>query len=225
MRDVSASVEGSAGGSGTMATDFVGSSGSRITRTRSSASGGSPGTEATMTTSSTGGAKTAWRPRATPVPTAPSADSLRQRSKPPVSSCSSTPASVGASSIGRHRRHPIPRLTSSQGWLCDTARGDASAGPTRSTARGSEPRARTSTAPHPQIAPSGHRGSGRHAQAAVSRHAAIAGQMPNAHWVPALADIGAERIRLSRYVTSRPQQILLAPSDTIAELAGVASEA
>ncbi len=48
----------SAGVSGMMATDFVGSSGSRITRTRWSASGGSPGTAAMMTTSSTGAAKT-----------------------------------------------------------------------------------------------------------------------------------------------------------------------
>lgn len=56
-------VGGSAGALGTVATDFVGSSGSEMTRTRVSASGGSSGTAATITTSSAGGAKTAWRPR------------------------------------------------------------------------------------------------------------------------------------------------------------------
>jgi hypothetical protein len=75
---------GAAGGSvrsGTIATDLVGSSGSRTTRSRSSAPGGSPGTDATMTVSLGGGAKTSRRPRATPVPIAPSADFFRQRSK------------------------------------------------------------------------------------------------------------------------------------------------
>ena len=78
---------GSSGsGSGKMATDLVGSSGSRTTRSCWSASGGSPGTEATMTTSCWVGAKMLRRPLAMLVPTSPMADSRRQRSKPPGSS-------------------------------------------------------------------------------------------------------------------------------------------
>src|SRR6185437_11657992 len=72
---------GGSASSGTMATALVGSSGSRITCSRSDLPGGSPGTDATMTGSSTGGAKTACSPLATPVATAPSAESWRQRSK------------------------------------------------------------------------------------------------------------------------------------------------
>ena len=49
--------DGGSAGAGTTAIDFVGSSGSRITRTRVSASGGSPGTSATMAISSSRGSE------------------------------------------------------------------------------------------------------------------------------------------------------------------------
>ncbi len=104
---------GSAGVAGTTAIDFVGSSGSRITRSRVSASGGSPGTSATMAISCGGGAKTDCRPRAMPVPMPPMADSLRQRSKPWRARPPRCRLRRRCSGACRH--HPMPSDPSSQG--------------------------------------------------------------------------------------------------------------
>jgi len=65
---------------GRIATDLVGSSGSRMTRNRSSASGGSPGASAVMTGSMLVGWNISLRPSATPVAIAPTAERRRQLS-------------------------------------------------------------------------------------------------------------------------------------------------
>ena len=65
---------------GMIATDFVGSSGWRMTRNLSSASGGSPGAGEVITGSMFVGWKISLRPRATPVAIAPSAERRLQAS-------------------------------------------------------------------------------------------------------------------------------------------------
>lgn len=64
-----------------MATDFDGSSGSSITRSRFSFSGGSPGASAVITGSMFVGWKISLSPKATPVAIAPIAECLRHESK------------------------------------------------------------------------------------------------------------------------------------------------
>ncbi len=64
-----------------MATDFEGSSGSKITRSRFSLSGGSPGASAVITGSMFVGWKISLSPKATPVAIAPMAECRRHESK------------------------------------------------------------------------------------------------------------------------------------------------
>ena len=100
---------------GQSTTDFVGSSGSKITRILGAASGGSPGASAEMTGSFFVGVKISWRPSATPVANPPMADRRRQPSKRLGDALSPSNASSASSSGSWGFGDRCPSLSSCPG--------------------------------------------------------------------------------------------------------------